>query len=842
MEEDMAPGDLHVGARSVVTLVESPTMDSVPQNLNDLQSYLVNFNKEIEGNVSSEVSTPDEDISDMTVIKVGGEQLMFVEQAGGESMEAEDSKDSGLSFHDQVVSDEAPIDGLGDRIQLQELNLEQLGLQQGFSLPDGMVMLPMGDMSSFLAPQTDSRLVQIVTVNGQPTLQLVSPTSLLQQQTNTVLEGDSSQELNLLSGGTVASSGLSSPSLVSMVTSSAGGAATTLQTLQFKQDMSSPQLVALQNPDDSSESPVMALNLENLVQVGSMASSQSHQTMDTETLTQQTAAGYHSVALLPTGSGDQTGDVRYVLIVNPGAGGQGAGDKLQPPSPNPKVGVSEGRAVGMRKPGRQGQVDSLLKGQGAESLLNDGEELTCHICNYTSPQRYLLRRHMKTHLGERQHKCGLCYRAFKTLASLQNHINTHTGVRPHKCKMCESAFVTSGELVRHIRYKHTFEKPHKCTICEYASVELSKLKRHMRSHTGERPYACSHCNYASPDTYKLKRHMRIHTGEKPYTCEICSSKFTQSNSLKAHRLIHSGNKPVFQCSVCPATCGRKNDLKVHMMKLHGSNEQPLVCKKCPMEFWDRYSFKIHLKAHEGDKCYKCPECEYTASSQRQVDVHMLTVSHSSFKPFECDDCEIAYRQKQALKKHRHIYHDLINTEEIGSEDECKECEKMVRKNEYTEMNDSDNDDTTDKSQNVHTCGGFSKHLLNSLAPLTADQLIENSLLADMKEGKLGNSPKVVVVHPDGRVEEVTAKLQSLSQSKPMDDFLVSLGVTGDSHFDQVSSLPSDVSVAEVQGLMAGSHSGLTATHITSHSDVDVEADSTDSIQVVELDDTGLAHF
>ena len=75
----------------------------------------------------------------------------------------------------------------------------------------------------------------------------------------------------------------------------------------------------------------------------------------------------------------------------------------------------------------------------------------------------------------------------------------------------------------------------------------------------------------------------------------------------------------------------------------------------------------------------------------------------------------------------------------------------------------------------HTCGG-------ALKSLTADQLIENSLLADMKEGKLGASPKVVVVHPDGRIEEVTAKLQSLSQSKPVDDFLVSLGVTGDSQF------------------------------------------------------------
>lgn len=129
----------------------------------------------------------------------------------------------------------------------------------------------------------------------------------------------------------------------------------------------------------------------------------------------------------------------------------------------------------------------------------------CNYCNYTSPKRYLLSRHMKSHSEERPHKCSVCERGFKTLASLQNHVNTHTGTKPHSCKFCDSAFTTSGitfifkfcicyncsftgELVRHVRYRHTHEKPHKCPECEYASVELSKLKRHIRCHTGERPY------------------------------------------------------------------------------------------------------------------------------------------------------------------------------------------------------------------------------------------------------------------------------------------------------------------------------------------------------------------
>lgn len=301
----------------------------------------------------------------------------------------------------------------------------------------------------------------------------------------------------------------------------------------------------------------------------------------------------------------------------------------------------------------------------------------CNYCNYTSNKRYLLSRHMKSHSEERPHKCGICERGFKTIASLQNHVNTHTGVRPHSCKYCEAAFTTSGELVRHVRYRHTHEKPHRCTECDYASVELSKLKRHMRCHTGERPYQCPHCTYASPDTYKLKRHLRIHTGEKPYECDVCHARFTQSNSLKAHRLIHSGNKPIYKCDLCPTTCGRKTDLRIHVQKLHTS-DKPMTCKRCDQSFPDRYTFKLHLKSHEGEKCFKCDLCNYASVSARHLESHMLI--HTDQKPFQCDECDQSFRQKQLLKRHKNLYHnpEYVAPQPKEKTHECSSCSKSFR--------------------------------------------------------------------------------------------------------------------------------------------------------------------
>uniref|UniRef100_A0A034VEX1 Transcriptional repressor CTCF n=1 Tax=Bactrocera dorsalis TaxID=27457 RepID=A0A034VEX1_BACDO len=301
---------------------------------------------------------------------------------------------------------------------------------------------------------------------------------------------------------------------------------------------------------------------------------------------------------------------------------------------------------------------SLLKVfpvKNKDSSAGGSVQYSCPHCDNKFDRRFLLSRHMKSHSDDRPFICSVCDRGFKTNHTLQNHINVHLGKKPHACLSCESRFTTTGDLARHVRYKHTHEKRHKCTECDYATVEMSKLQRHMRAHTGERPYQCPHCTYASPDSFKLKRHLRTHTGEKPYECDICKSRFTQSNSLKSHKLIHSvDDKPVFQCALCPTTCSRKADLRIHVQKLHHS-DHPIPCTRCGKELPDRYSYKMHVKTHEGERCYSCDQCNYKSISMRNLEMHKQI--HSDVKPFGCDECGQTFRQRQLLSRHTNLYHN-----------------------------------------------------------------------------------------------------------------------------------------------------------------------------------------
>ncbi|GBP91213.1 Zinc finger protein 354C [Eumeta japonica] len=116
--------------------------------------------------------------------------------------------------------------------------------------------------------------------------------------------------------------------------------------------------------------------------------------------------------------------------------------------------------------------------------------------------------------------------------------------------------------------------------------------------------------------------------------------------------VNTLKKSIFTHHVCTPMCARRGI-------------KPYKCDQCEYRASRQIDIVIHMRTHTGEKPFKCDQCEFRASHRNTVKNHMRT--HSSKSLYECGQCQYSGHKLSDLKKHMHTH----TGEKLYK---CRQCE------------------------------------------------------------------------------------------------------------------------------------------------------------------------
>uniref|UniRef100_A0A1A9W3Y5 Protein krueppel n=1 Tax=Glossina brevipalpis TaxID=37001 RepID=A0A1A9W3Y5_9MUSC len=236
------------------------------------------------------------------------------------------------------------------------------------------------------------------------------------------------------------------------------------------------------------------------------------------------------------------------------------------------------------------------------------ENWDCPLCDATVSTSYSFRRHLMTHMPDKErrtHPCSLCNKSFVTYSELRIHLFRHKPLEERNvipCQHCSKRFSTNKLLQAHIKCMHIKERQKRIAV---------------KKHQDEKHVVCEECGMCLRNKTNLKIHMQRHSDNAPFECEICKKRFKNPRRLKIHSEIHDSHKHV--CTICGQQLNTRNTLKRHMLVHNGKKQQK--CDYCGQGFNHSTNLKIHLLSHTGLKPYACNFCDRTFTNGANCRLH-----------------------------------------------------------------------------------------------------------------------------------------------------------------------------------------------------------------------------
>ena len=114
--------------------------------------------------------------------------------------------------------------------------------------------------------------------------------------------------------------------------------------------------------------------------------------------------------------------------------------------------------------------------------------INIHIVNKVLSENGNLKKHMRTHFGEKTISVHLLWKLFFTEnGTLKTHLTTYTGEKPYQCDHCGQGFILNNSLKNHMR-THSGEKTISVHLLWKLFLQRMVLLKPIWEHTLEKSH------------------------------------------------------------------------------------------------------------------------------------------------------------------------------------------------------------------------------------------------------------------------------------------------------------------------------------------------------------------